>query len=59
VLPWDEWGRMTAAYNNETGADYDDLLDTLAQVCDANDPGALCALYAHVDFRVPPDMIST
>jgi hypothetical protein len=50
---------MTAAYNNETGADYDDLLDTLAQVCDANDPGALCALYAHVDFRIPPDMIST
>ena len=59
MLPWDEWGWMTAAYNNETGADYDDLLDTLAQVCDADDPGALCALYAHVDFRVPPDMIST
>jgi hypothetical protein len=58
MLPWDEWGRMTAAYNNETGADYDDLLDTLARVCDADDQGALCALYAHVDLLVPPDMIS-
>jgi hypothetical protein len=25
MLPWDEWGCMTAAYRGETGEDYDDL----------------------------------
>lgn len=31
---WDEWGRMTEAYDGKTGEDYDELLDQLAAVCD-------------------------
>ena len=27
MLPWDEWGRMTASYQGKTGPDYDALMD--------------------------------
>lgn len=58
MLPWDEWGRMTDAYNGKTGADYDDLLDTLAAVCAADDPAAVTDLYTHhEDLRVPAELI--
>lgn len=57
TLPWDEWGRMTAAYAGETGADYDELLDTVAATCAADDPGALAALYEHGDLTVPAELI--
>jgi hypothetical protein len=33
MLPWDEWGRMTASYQGKTGPDYDRLIDTIASVC--------------------------
>src|SRR5262249_41136906 len=36
MLPWDEWGQMTAAYQGETGADYDALLHELAPICQAD-----------------------
>ena len=58
VLPWDEWGRMTDAYAGKTGADYDDLLDTLARVCADDDAAAVAALYAHEDLTVPPALLS-
>jgi hypothetical protein len=32
MLPWDEWGRMEASYKGQTGADYDELIDTIARV---------------------------
>lgn len=57
MLPWDEWGRMTAAYRDETGADYNELLDELATVCAADDPAAVTALYAHDDLRVPGELV--
>lgn len=57
MLPWDEWGRMTAAYRGETGGDYDDLLDELASVCAGGDPAAVASLYAHDDLRVPAEII--
>jgi hypothetical protein len=57
TLPWDEWGRMTDAYDGKTGGDYDELHDTLASNCAANDSAAVTALYAHDDFRVPIDLI--
>jgi Transglutaminase-like superfamily len=57
TLPWDEWGRMTAAYEGKTGADYDALLDDLASVCDADDPAAVSTLYGHEDLRVPENLI--
>lgn len=58
MLPWDEWGRMTAAYRGETGADYDDLLDELAEVCATAAPAAVASLYAHPDLRVPASLIA-
>ena len=57
MLPWDEWGRMTAAYRGETGEDYDDLLDEVAAVCAADDPAAVAGLYARDDLRVPAELI--
>ena len=43
VLPWDEWGRMTASYEGRTGAEYDRLID----------PAAITALYQSADLAVP------
>ena len=57
MLPWDEWGRMTEAYDGKTGADYDDLLDQLAAVCAADDPAALSTRYAHPHLVVPANLI--
>jgi Transglutaminase-like superfamily len=53
TLPWDEWGRMTDAYNGTTGPEYDELLDTLAAICAADDPAAVADLYTHPNLRVP------
>jgi transglutaminase-like putative cysteine protease len=57
MLPWDEWGRMTASYQGETGADYDELLDTIAAVCAGGDPAAVRDLYARDELQVPPGLI--
>jgi hypothetical protein len=57
TLPWDEWGRMTDAYDGKTGADYDELLDTLASTCAAGESAAIAAMYAHDDLRVPAGLI--
>lgn len=56
-LPWDEWGRMTDAYAGRTGEDYDALLDELAAVCEADDPGAVSELYQNPVFAVPPELL--
>ena len=58
MLPWDEWGRITEAFEGRTGEDYDLLLDELAEVCAADDPAAVNSLYQHKDLRVPDSMIS-
>ncbi|MGC0363833.1 hypothetical protein ABH922_001817 [Rhodococcus sp. 27YEA15] len=57
MLPWDEWGRMTEAYDGQTGPGYDLLLDRLAEVCASDDPAAVRALYDHEDLRVPNHLI--
>jgi hypothetical protein len=56
-LPWDEWGRMTDAFAEKTGADYDALLDELAGVCATDDLAAVSALYKHEDLRVPEHLV--
>jgi hypothetical protein len=56
TLPWDEWGRMTAAYRGETGEDYDELIDQIATVCAADDPAAVASHYTHGDLRVPAEI---
>jgi len=58
MLPWDEWGRMTDAYNGATGQDYDELLDEVANACAADDDDHIVALYQHPDLCVPEHLIS-
>ena len=58
MLPWDEWGRMGASYQGQTGADYDGLLDTIADVCAADDPSAVAELYATDELGVPQGLIA-
>jgi hypothetical protein len=58
VLPWDEWGRMTEAYEGKTGPDYDGLLDELADVCAEDDPSSIAALYSHEDLQVPERLLA-
>lgn len=56
MLPWDEWGRMTASYEGKTGGDYDELIDTIAEVCADDDPVAIAALYSRDELTVPPGL---
>ncbi|KPI15166.1 transglutaminase domain-containing protein [Actinobacteria bacterium OK006] len=58
MLPWDEWGRMTEAYEGKTGPDYDRLIDMVAEACLGEDPTALTGLFANEDLTVPHHMIS-
>ena len=54
VLPWDEWGEMTASYEGATGAAFDEAIDHLATACAIDDRAALAAAYA--SFAVPPEL---
>jgi hypothetical protein len=56
TLPWDEWGQMSESYRGATGAEYDELIDTVAAVCADDEPDAVAALYAHDELRVPADL---
>jgi hypothetical protein len=47
----------TLAYRGETGPDYDELLDTVAAVCAADDPVEVARLYGHDHLRVPADLL--
>lgn len=57
MLPWDEWGRMTDAYDGRTGPEYDELLDTLAATCASEDAAAIAGLFNHDDLRVPSSLL--
>jgi hypothetical protein len=57
MLPWDEWGRMTDAYEGRTGEDYDCLLDELAATCAADDPAAIAQLYTRPELAVPEALV--
>ncbi|HEY3504286.1 MAG TPA: transglutaminase-like domain-containing protein [Actinocatenispora sp.] len=58
MLPWDEWGRMTASYAGDTGPDYDALIDTVAATTAADDPAAVGRLYRTGDLAVPAEMLA-
>lgn len=58
MLPWDEWGRMTASYEGRTGAEYDRLIDAVAAVCADDDLAAIADLYGSEDLAVPAELIS-
>jgi len=57
MLPWDEWGRMTASYDGRTGDDYDLLMDRIAAACGSGDDAAVAAIYASEDLAVPETMV--
>ena len=57
MLPWDEWGRMTDAYEGKTGPDYDRLIDTLAETCAQGDAAAIAQLSLHEDLVVPERLL--
>lgn len=58
MLPWDEWGRLDASYKGQTGADYDELIDTVATVCAEDDSRAVAELYDLDEFTVPAGLIA-
>ncbi|MET8976842.1 transglutaminase-like domain-containing protein [Streptomyces sp. NPDC004539] len=53
MLPWDEWGRMTEAYEGRTGERYDRLLDEVARVCAEGGPAEVGELFGREELRVP------
>jgi hypothetical protein len=57
MLNWDEWGRMTEAYEGRTGPDYDELIDTLAETCSGDDPAALTHLFTDARLAVPQHLL--
>jgi len=57
MLPWDEWGRMTAAYEGQTGPDYDELIDEVSAACASDSARHVAALYSRPELRVPAEMI--
>jgi hypothetical protein len=57
MLPWDEWGRITAAYAGQTGPDYDELIDEVAGACASDSPRHVADLYSRPELRVPAELI--
>jgi hypothetical protein len=55
MLPWDEWGPMQASYRDETGADFDVLIDRVAAACAVVDDAEL--EHCSGQLAVPPSMI--
>jgi len=57
MLPWDEWGRMSAAYEGQTGSDYDHLIDQVAAACASDSWRCVADLYSRPELRVPAELI--
>lgn len=47
-----------ALREGRTGADYDELIDTIADVCAGDDPSAVADLYNREELTVPPGLIA-
>jgi hypothetical protein len=58
MLPWDEWGRMTDAYEGATGEDYDELLDEVANACAADRDDDIRDLFQRPDLCVPERLLN-
>lgn len=56
MLSWDVWRRMQAAYKDQSGTDYDELLDEVAAACAGDEPGVLTSLYARDELRVSSEL---
>ncbi|MFN8041149.1 MAG: transglutaminase-like domain-containing protein [Acidimicrobiales bacterium] len=56
VLPWDEWGPMTASYEGSTGDDFDALIDEVAAVTAADEPGSADLERVYRQLAAPPEL---
>ncbi len=56
VLPWDEWGEMTASYAGTTDAAFDTEIDELAAACADDDPARIARAYER--FTVPAELLT-
>jgi len=56
MLPWDEWGPMAASYRDESGEEFDALIDQVAGALQVDDLAAAERLYARL--LVPSSMIT-
>jgi hypothetical protein len=59
VLPQDERGRVDASYKGMTGAEYDQLLDTIADVCRADDVRSRRPCMRAMNFEFPSGAASS
>ncbi len=57
MLPWDEWGQMTAAYAGQAGPGYDELIDEVAAACASGSPQHVADLYSRPELAVPAELI--
>jgi hypothetical protein len=57
MLPWDEWGQITAAYANEAAPGYDELIDEVAAACASDNHQRIADLYSRPELRVPAELI--
>lgn len=57
MLPWDEWSRMEASYQGQSGPEFDALIDEIARITAYDDPDALQSLYEFEDLAVPVDLL--
>jgi hypothetical protein len=57
MLPWDEWGQMTAAYAGQAGPGYDELIDEVAAACASDSPQHVADLYSRPELAVPAELI--
>lgn len=57
MLPWDEWGQMTAAYAGKTDPGYDELIDEVAAACVSVSSRQAADLYSRPELRVPSQLI--
>ncbi len=56
MLPWDEWGSMTASYNGETGSEFDRLMDEAAKACASGNRSSIDQVY--FQLSVPGELIN-
>jgi len=57
MLPWDEWGRMTAAYEGQSDPEYDKLIDEIAAACASGSYRHVADLYSRRELQVPSELI--
>jgi hypothetical protein len=58
MLPWDDWGKMDAGYDETAGPEYDELLDRCARSCTDDDRPDIAQLFTAPELHVPDEIFS-